>query len=566
MPLHAAFSNQLEALFDALCARLAARPRDPFTRDTVIAPSAAVQRWLQLRLAAQRGIAANLDTPFLAPWLHGLIREASDAEPLGAAWPWRVYELLVHPKLLREQPRLAHSLGDPQAAGAEGLRWERAQAVAAQLERLGLERPDWLAAWRERRLVTGHADEPWLAALWRAAGDEAGDLLARRLERLRGLALPGPVHLFALPRIAPLHWQALRGLQGELCLYALNPCREYWFDLVSPRRLARLRAQQQDGAHEVGHPLLALNAQPSQQQLQQLAEAGLFADEGDYREPAGDTLLARLQRGLLNLDGEAPEPAASGDRSLELHVCHSLRRELEVLHDRLLGLVAFDPGLQLADILVLCPDLERAAPLIDAVFGSMPAERSLAYAISGQAEPPLPAALQRPLAVLDLLDSAAPHAQLAGLLGAAVRRGRGGLDAGSAAGRRPPRGPRRRACQVAWLERRAHAGRGAAAPAAGLLPARVGGRLLAPGRLARGAAEPGARAAGPPAGALPRPCRGGGAKRAAASARLLAGLAAGPGRALAAAVPRNGKTRRPRPASACATRSRAWARPGSAPA
>jgi exodeoxyribonuclease V gamma subunit len=416
MTLQASFSNRLEALFDALCERLDAAPRDPFTRDTLIVPSAAVQRWLLLRLAERRGIAANLDMVFLAPWLHGLLREEQDPEPLGAAWPWRVYELLGHPKLLREQPRLAHSLGEPGAPGFEALRWERALAVAGQLERLGLERPDWLAAWRERRFVTDEPDEAWLAALWRALADEAGDLLARRLERIGERPLERAVHLFAPPRIAPLHWQALQRLDGELCLYQLNPCREYWFDLVSPRRLARLRERGLADAHEVGHPLLALNAQGIQQQLLQLAEAGHHGDEGDYREPAGDSLLARVQRGLLDLDGAAPEPAAAGDRSLELHRCHSLSRELEVLHDRLLGLVAFDPRLQLSDIHVLCPDLERAAPLIEAVFGSMPAERALPFAISGQAEPPLPAPLRRVLVVLELIDSPATQAQLAGLL------------------------------------------------------------------------------------------------------------------------------------------------------
>lgn len=446
MPVQAVFSNQLDALFDALCARLQAAPRDPFSQDTVIVPSSAVQRWLQQRLAQQRGIAANLDLRYLAPWLHGLLRDAGDPEPLGSAWVWRVYELLGHPKLLREHPRLSASLGEPEAPAREALRWERAQAAAALLERLGLERPDWLAAWRERRGVTGEPDEPWLAALWRAVGDDAGDLLARRLDRLaapppeglRAAALARPVHLFALPRIAPLHWQALQrlGAHAELQLYQLNPCREYWFDLVSPRRLARLQAQGRDDAHEVGHPLLALNAQGLQQQLQQLADAGLHADDGDYREPSGDHLLARLQRSLLDLQPLAAAAPNPEDRSLSLHVCHSLTRELEVLHDRLLGLIAANPSLQLGDILVLCPDIDAAAPRIEAVFGSAPPPRFLPYAITGQTAPPLPAPLQRFLSRLALLDGPAPATLLAELLPADAGDAGDTLDALQAAGLR----------------------------------------------------------------------------------------------------------------------------------
>lgn len=428
MPLQTVFSNQPEALFERLLAALQAAPAGPFERDTVIVPSAAVQRWLQQRLADRWGIAANLDMPFLAPWLHAQLRQETDPEPLGAtAWPWRVYELLGDARWLRAHPRLARSLGEPEAPGAEALRWERASGIALQLERLGLERPDWLAAWRAQRLIGNHPDEAWQAALWRAVGDEAGDLLARALPRLAGARAERPVHLFAPARLAPLHLQALQLWGGDLRLYQLNPCRAYWFDLVSPRRLARLQAAGRADAHEVGHSLLASNAQAWQQQLTQLAEAGHLADEGDYREPAGDSLLARLQRSLLNLEDLEPGPA---DRSLELHVCHSLTRELEVLHDRLLGLVAADPTLQLSDILVLCPDLDAAAPRIEAVFGSAPPARFLPYAISGRSAPPLAPPLRRFLALLALLDGPAPAPELAALLPEAS------LDALQAAGLR----------------------------------------------------------------------------------------------------------------------------------
>lgn len=408
------FSNRLEPLFEQLLQQLQAEPAGPFDSDTLIVPSAAVQRWLQQRLADALGIAANLELPFLAPWLHAQLRQGADPEPLGtAAWPWRVYQLLGDPALLREHPRLARSLGEPGAPGAEALRWERAQQVAAQLERLGVERPDWLAAWRAQQRATEHPDEAWQAALWRAVADDAGDLLARRLDRLRSARSPRPVHLFAPARIAPLHLRALQTWGGALCVYQLNPCREYWFDLVSPRRLARLQAAGRAQAHEVGHPLLALNAQPLQQQLLQWAEAGFHADDGVYVDPEGDSALARLQRSLLDL---TPLQAGPADRSLQLHVAHALTRELEVLHDRLLGLVAEDPTLQLSDILVLCPDLDAAAPRIEAVFGSAPASRFLPYAISGQTRPPLAAPLRRFLARLALLDGPAPAPELVDLL------------------------------------------------------------------------------------------------------------------------------------------------------
>lgn len=108
MSLLAHFSNQLEALFDALCQQLAAAPAGPFDDEVLIVPSAALQRWLTWRVAEQRGIAANLDCHYLAPWLMQQLRQGGEPEPLtAAAWPWRIYELLAHPRLLREHPRPA---------------------------------------------------------------------------------------------------------------------------------------------------------------------------------------------------------------------------------------------------------------------------------------------------------------------------------------------------------------------------------------------------------------------------------------------------------------------------
>ena len=56
-----------------------------------------------------------------------------------------------------------------------------------------------------------------------------------------------------------------------------------------------------------------------------------------------------------------------------------------MLHDRLLALMAGPDAPQPGDILVVTPDLNAAAPLIDAVFGTAPRERHLPYAISGRA-------------------------------------------------------------------------------------------------------------------------------------------------------------------------------------
>ena len=46
-----------------------------------------------------------------------------------------------------------------------------------------------------------------------------------------------------------------------------------------------------------------------------------------------------------------------------MHACHGPARQVEVLREVILGLLADHPDLEPRDILVMCPDIETYAPL-----------------------------------------------------------------------------------------------------------------------------------------------------------------------------------------------------------
>ena len=54
---------------------------------------------------------------------------------------------------------------------------------------------------------------------------------------------------------------------------------------------------------------------------------------------------------------------------MQVHSCHGPARQIDVLREVLLGLLADDKTLEPRDILVMCPDIETYAPLIVAGFG-----------------------------------------------------------------------------------------------------------------------------------------------------------------------------------------------------
>lgn len=402
--LSLAFSNRYEVLQEVLLARLAEERPGPFGVREIIVPSTALQRSVELAVADREGVAANLRFAYLAQWLWGQIGKVV---PVGEVSPftpallaWRVFELLGEREWTGAHPRLARYLEQAD----ELMRFELAGRVARLFDNYITYRPHWLEAWSESETTPGletgaRADEAWQAALWRRIAVSSGirrehpaSTFFAAVEGAGPVAatdLPPGVHVFCLPALPPLYRDILRRLARwvDVHMYVLNPCREYWFEIVEPRRLSWLIGQQRELYHETGNRLLASWGRQTQAHIDLLFEGedGPDVDDSLFVPADGGTLLARIQNAVLDLRELAPGSVAlaADDRSVEVHVCHSLTRELEVLHDRLLGLFAAPnpPGPE--DVVVVTPDLERAAPLIDAVFGTAPLGRRIAYRITG---------------------------------------------------------------------------------------------------------------------------------------------------------------------------------------
>jgi exodeoxyribonuclease V gamma subunit len=52
-----------------------------------------------------------------------------------------------------------------------------------------------------------------------------------------------------------------------------------------------------------------------------------------------------------------------------VHAWHGRSRQVEVLREAVAGLLADDDTLEPGDVIVMCPDVETFAPLVEAAFG-----------------------------------------------------------------------------------------------------------------------------------------------------------------------------------------------------
>ncbi len=418
--LHLIASNRFEVLLNALHQHLDAQTQpSPLAFQRVIVPSLAVRRAITLHTAQRYGICINLEFAFLAQWLWQtmgqLIPGIAPQTPFDAkVLTWRIEQQFGDARAWMPQARLGPYL----AASDEAMRFQLAQRTATLFEQYTTYRPDWLESWhRNTPLVPPggdgasasiwRQDESWQRNLWRSItallptpGDNPAErFVARILENpsAAASALAGNIHVFALPSIAPQHVMLLRALAQviDVHVYALNPCREYWFDIVSEKRRLRMQSQGRALHAEVGHPILAGWGQQTRahwttldQQLDDTQDV-----QSHFVEPTGTHRLARLQRAILNLqsgvDPTTPriDPSKAGlpgDTSIEVHVCHSLRRELEALQNRLLSMYAQPDPPSPDQILVVTPSIDDAAPMIDAVFGASGSTRHIAYTITGR--------------------------------------------------------------------------------------------------------------------------------------------------------------------------------------
>ncbi|MHA7424569.1 exodeoxyribonuclease V subunit gamma [Burkholderia pseudomallei] len=403
--LHLFYSNRHETLADALLDDLAfaSDGAGPWAAQQVIVPSAALRRRLELDLAKRHGVCANVRFSYLAQWLWAQIGEVLTVPAHSPFAPdrlvWRCYRLLSDHGAApwRASPRLAAYL----AAADAPMRHELAHRIATVFDHYLTYRPEWLAQWQDGESIfalegaprhggeAARDDEAWQAALWRALLAELSDSgmppAHRFLREARAfdpdviararVKWPDAVSVFALPTMPPLHIALLRELSRwiDVRIYALNPCREFWFDIVTAARAESLDAADRLDYQEVGHPLLAEWGRQTQAQLHmlhELTESAAASDASRYADNPAPTWLARVQNAILDLQPEAALGEPPAERGVEVHVCHSLARQLEVLHDRLLAWFDADPSLAPSDVLVAMPDLATAGPLIDAVFGT----------------------------------------------------------------------------------------------------------------------------------------------------------------------------------------------------
>ena len=376
--LHVHRSERADALVAALTALLADPQADPFAREVVSVPTRGMERWLTQRMSAglgtspgrADGVCANVDFPPPGRLVADAVARASGIDPDADPWlPERaVWPLLEIVDASLGEPwlaPLANHLGDTADEARRGRRFASVRHVAGLYDRYALYRPELLERW-----AAGDG-AGWQVELWRRLRARLpvpgpAERVRSACEALRadpGLAdLPPRLALFGLTRLPASHLGVLRALAAhrEVHLFLLHPSPAQWERLRDHPPVVR----RDDADATATNPLLASWGRDSRE-LQLL----LGSDHEEHLHPVehrAGTLLAGVQRDVR----EDRRGTYEADRSIQVHSCHGRARQVEVLRDAILHLLADDPSLEPRDVIVMCPDIETFAPLIQATFGA----------------------------------------------------------------------------------------------------------------------------------------------------------------------------------------------------
>ena len=408
----------MSALVNTFCQRQENQHRNPLQPTTVVVQSFGIGQWLKLRLAEQAGIAANIDCILPAELIWRLYRIFLPDVQLPHESPfsrqlltWRIMQLLpecgieannnpVESKIFSPVQQYLHGKDDDQ------LRlYQLSDAIAGLFDQYLVYRPDWILNWQEGQLEASSPAEKWQSILWQKILQSPGleptqhraSLHQKFMTRVQNLTaapteLSSTLSIFGLSSLPQMHLQALQavGTLINIDIYFLNPCEHYWGDIVAPKDLAKHSIRQlikadgpllEEDYLEVGNPLLASFGKQGREFLELLLDNDTLAVKEYFtrNEDSPANTLTTIKNDILALESGSPlenstplkrasENSSTDDQSLQIHCCHSRRRELEVLFNQLMSMLAQNSGLRPTDIMIMAPDISEYAALIPAVF------------------------------------------------------------------------------------------------------------------------------------------------------------------------------------------------------
>ena len=370
--------NQLEELARVFCEEIYSGNHSIFEQEKVVVQTKGMELFLRKYIAQNTEIAANIETPFLNRFVSDIMLSALDqaeyrqfcisSEQFSPeVLKWRIFdELLTTPG---KYPEAEKYIKDSSYC------YQLSVKLAETFDRYIWYHNDMLEEWRQKKGT--HWESQLYLALTEKTGPSPDFFFLKFLsgeQQIDRKLLAGHYSLFGVGSMPPVLLELCNALgrETDVHLFYLNPSHEYWGELISQKK------ELTQNLPPLNNPFFANLGVWGQEFFRNTLELMDGTERDCFISPlsGGKSMLHLVQEDIFNNEiRQTSEKELSSDRSISIHNCHSKRREVEILQDQLL-LAIKELKIRPEDIIVMAPDINTYAPIIEAVFSSGKLEKS----------------------------------------------------------------------------------------------------------------------------------------------------------------------------------------------
>jgi len=373
-------TDVLQPVVDYLC-----QPVDLFAKQHIVVPTAGVKAWLMSEVAKQLGtsgtgktdgVIANVEIDFPGSLTKFLKPNVSDEHD-----QWLIENLMFHVLDVISTDSAYQPLID--RAGGQ---LKAARAIADRFDRYHVRRPAMIRLWEQGKpAVSPTAHNPnakqlnttdmWQFELWSSVRKRIGQPSPAGRKPELSAKTPKQILVVGFQSLSPGQIDALLQLKEhvEIRVVLVHPSpaiSKKWSVGATTTSTAGLIPERNPS------PLMPTDIDPlvnswlmgSQELETLLASQGVKSTHAQHNAATSQTLLGRMQHTVSQQLQAVKTELDISDRSLTIHRCHNLGRQIEVLHDALLHAFSDLKDLQPHEVVVICPDIATAAPFLEATF------------------------------------------------------------------------------------------------------------------------------------------------------------------------------------------------------
>ncbi len=355
-------ANSLLQLSTAFSTIISGKNSDhPFEKKWVVVQNKEAQQWLTLQVASDCGIVANLEFILPSELIWELYRAFYPGTPKilpGDRVPlqWIIFEFLI-----KTDPEVYHTIKGFPEIDDEMQAFRLSEQLADVFDLYQVYRPGMTEDWKSGSLSTKNTQEYWQLWIWRE--------IQHLIEEQEKVTDRGFVynHLFQTIKNPQIN---IEKLPSEIYCFGLSqfsdPFAELICELSRKKNInyfnTNLKVDSND-LFSVRWKSLTENWGKPRFNSEELISGFLAPDEIkvidlEDKKESHESVYKKLQG------------KKEGDALINISSCHSPRREVEVIKDRLIKRLDSDPELNPQDILIMVPDMKEYAPLIQSIFNA----------------------------------------------------------------------------------------------------------------------------------------------------------------------------------------------------